>query len=183
MIQRLLSFFRRPRSEADANLSEAPLNRLVRACLGSLIGIGLCAYLSTAFFEPRGATLLIGSFGASAVLLFAAEDSPLAQPRNLLGGQVLSAAAGVLTYQVLGTAWLAAGVAVSLSIGLMVSTRTLHPPGGATALIAVIGGDRVHQLGLLYLVVPVALGSVALLGVALVVNNMSARTRYPRSWW
>lgn len=72
--------------------------------------------------------------------------------------------------------WLAAAVAVSPSISLMHVTRTLHPPGGATALIAVIGGESVHRLGYLYVVMPVALG------VAVVVNNIPATRKYPEFW-
>jgi hypothetical protein len=85
--------------------------------------------------------------------------SPPAQPRNLVGGHVLSAIVGVAAYQILGQMpWLAAAIAVSTAIALMHLTKTLHPPGGATALIAVIGGDAVHNLGFLYAVIPAAFG-------------------------
>jgi len=79
---------------------------------------------------------------------------------------------------------LACALAVSLSIALMYLTRTLHPPAGATALIAVIGGENVHQLGFLYALMPVFLGTVLLLIVALVVNNLSTdpKRHYPVYW-
>ncbi len=117
--------------------------------------------------------MLIGSFGASAVLVYGAVRSPLAQPRNLVGGHVISAAIGVAAHQLLGAApWLAAAAAVATAIAAMHATRTLHPPGGATALIAVIGGDQIHALGYLYVLAPVGLGAALLLLVALLVNNL-----------
>ncbi|MBE1424486.1 CBS-domain-containing membrane protein [Desulfomicrobium macestii] len=134
--------------------------------------------------DQTGQALLIGSFGATAVLVYGAIRSPLAQPRNVLGGHVLSAIIGVCAQQVLGEApWLAAAVAVATAIAAMHLTKTLHPPGGATALIAVIGGDSVHSLGYMYALVPAGLGAVVLLLVALVVNNIPRGRRYPEFWF
>lgn len=151
--------------------------------LGSAIGIGLCAWLSSFWFGPRDMSLIIGSFGASAVLLYAAIHSPLAQPRNCFGGHVLSALIGVFCFQTFGDiAWLAGSIAVSISIAVMLLTNTLHPPGGATALIAVIGSETIHDLGYFYAVVPVGLGALILLFVALIVNNMAPNRKYPLFW-
>ncbi len=152
--------------------------------LGALAGIALCAWLSSRFFEPRDLTLMIGSIGASAVLVFGAIKSPFAQPRNLIGGHLVSAFAGVAAWQVLGgTAWLAAALAVSLAVAAMLATNTVHPPGGATALIAVIGGEQVHKLGFLYPFIPVAAAALLLLAVALAVNNIPAGRSYPEYWF
>ena len=127
--------------------------------------------------------MIIGSFGASAVLVYGAIRSPLAQPRNLIGGHMLSAVIGVAAFQCLGyMPWLAAALAVSIAIALMHLTKTLHPPGGATALIAVIGGDAVHNLGYLYVLIPVGLGAVVMLIIALLVNNLASNRRYPEFW-
>jgi len=151
--------------------------------LGAVIGIGLCGYLSTKYFEPRDLTMIIGSFGASAVLVYGAIKSPLAQPRNLIGGHVLSGLVGVACYQMFGeTIWLAAALAVSFAIVSMLATKTLHPPGGATALIAVIGGPKIHSLGFLYAIIPAGAGAVILLLVALVLNNLSRNRKYPEYW-
>jgi CBS-domain-containing membrane protein len=150
---------------------------------GAMIGIGTCGYLSSKYFEPRDMTLLIGSFGASAVLVYGAIKSPLAQPRNLIGGHVISGLVGAACYQLFGeTIWIAAAVAVSLAIVAMLATKTLHPPGGATALIAVIGGAKIHTLGYLYAFVPAGAGAVILLIGALLVNNLSKNRRYPEYW-
>lgn len=151
--------------------------------LGSVIGIGVCGYISAVYLEPKDLTLLIGSFGASAVLVYGAIKSPLAQPRNLIGGHILSGLVGVACYQLFGeTIWLAASLAVSLAIVTMLATKTLHPPGGATALIAVIGGQKIHSLGYLYAVIPAGVGAVVLFIVALLVNNLSKNRKYPEYW-
>jgi CBS-domain-containing membrane protein len=151
--------------------------------IGSLIGMSAVSLLHFQLVDALGHMLLIGSFGASAVLIYGAVRSPLAQPRNVLGGHLISAFVGVTAFQVLGgVPWLAAAVAVSLSVMLMHWTRTLHPPGAATALIAVIGGESVHRLGYLYVVLPTGLGAVVMLLVALVVNNIPQNRRYPEFW-
>jgi len=152
--------------------------------VGAVIGIALVGLIHAEMVDQTGQALLIGSFGATAVLVYGAIRSPLAQPRNVLGGHVLSAIIGVCTQQVLGeTPWLAAAVAVATAIAAMHLTKTLHPPGGATALIAVIGGDSVHSLGYMYALVPAGLGAVVLLLVALVVNNIPRGRRYPEFWF
>jgi CBS-domain-containing membrane protein len=160
------------------------LSEVIWSWLGSVIGIGICGYLSAKYFEPRDLTLIIGSFGASAVLVYAAIKSPLAQPRNLIGGHIISGLVGVACYQLFGgTLWLAAALAVSLAIAAMLITKTLHPPGGATALIAVIGGEKIHDLGFLYAFIPAGAGAVILLVVALLANNLSKNRRYPEYWF
>jgi len=148
--------------------------------LGAFIGIALVAVISKIFLEGIGLTLIIGSFGASAVLLYGAYGSPLAQPRNLIGGHFLSALVGVTVMQFLPeTLWLAAPLAVATAIAVMQLTDTLHPPGGATALIAVIGGAPVIELGYFYAFVPVTAGALVMLMVALVVNKLAPNRKYP----
>lgn len=158
-------------------------SELLWSWLGAVIGIGMCGYLSSKYFEPRDLTLIIGSFGASAVLVYGAIKSPLAQPRNLIGGHIISGLVGVACYQLFGgTLWIASALAVSLAIVAMLATKTVHPPGGATALIAVIGGEKIHDLGFLYAFVPAGAGACILLIVALLVNNLSKNRKYPEYW-
>jgi CBS-domain-containing membrane protein len=129
-------------------------------------------------------TMIIGSFGASSVLIYGAIKSPLAQPRNLIGGHVLSGFIGVASYQFLSShIWVAAAVTVATAIALMHATKTLHPPGGATALIAVIGSEKIHNLGYLYPLIPAGIGAVIMLVVALLVNNIPKSRRYPEFWF
>ncbi len=151
--------------------------------LGSFLGIASVGVLNYTILAESDALLLIGSFGASAVLIFGAVSGPLSQPRNLLGGHFISAMVGVTMLQVFsGTLWLAAALAVSVSIVLMHLTRTLHPPGGATALIAVIGSSKIHALGYMYAIIPVTAGACVMLLVALIVNNIPAKRQYPKFW-
>jgi CBS-domain-containing membrane protein len=151
--------------------------------LGGFLGIGLVAYLNSRFVEGADLVLLIGSFGASAVLIYGAVKSPLAQPRNLLGGHLISALIGVSAYKLLFPhLWLAAALAVATAIALMHATKTLHPPGGATALIAVIGGPKIAALGYFYVLMPVGAGAAIMLVVALLVNNLAPHRRYPEFW-
>lgn len=148
--------------------------------VGSFIGIAILAFIQSKTLADIDSIFLIGSFGASSVLIFGAVQSPLAQPRNLVGGHVISAIIGVTIYKTLpNLLWLTAPLAVSLSIVMMQLTKTLHPPGGAAALIAIIGTDRVKQLGYLYVLSPVLTGTLILLVVALVFNNITPNRKYP----
>lgn len=149
---------------------------------GAFLGMAGVGWLSELTLESHS-LLMIGSFGATSVLLYAAPESPLAQPRNVLGGNVLSALVGVLSWQWLGDTWLAGAVAVSTAILVMQLTHTLHPPGGATALIAVIGSSELHSLGLSYALMPVGVACVLMLTVAILVNNLARHRRYPQHWW
>ena len=152
--------------------------------VGSFLGIATVSLIHYKLLDQTSLMMIIGSFGASAVLIYGAIRSPLAQPRNLLGGHILSAIIGVTAFQWLGAEpWLAAAVAVSTSIAVMHLTKTLHPPGGATALIAVIGSGTVHNLGYLYVLMPAALGAGVMLIIALIVNNIPKSRKYPEFWW
>ncbi|GGD57674.1 membrane protein [Emticicia aquatilis] len=148
--------------------------------IGSFIGIALIAFIQSKTLADIDNVFLIGSFGASSVLIFGAIQSPLAQPRNLVGGHVISAIIGVTIYKIMpNILWITAPLAVSLSIVMMQITKTLHPPGGAAALIAIIGTDKVKQLGYLYVLTPVLTGTLILLIVALVFNNLTPNRKYP----
>lgn len=147
--------------------------------IGTFLGIGIIAFLQTKFTQSDN-LFLIGSFGASSVLVYGAIQSPLAQPRNLIGGHVISAMLGVTIYRIFpDIIWIAAPLAVALSIICMQITKTLHPPGGATALIAVIGSEKIKSLGYLFVLTPVLSGALILLIVALVFNNITADRKYP----
>ncbi|MCG6145328.1 HPP family protein [Leptospira bandrabouensis] len=125
-----------------------------------------------------GHSLLIGSFGATAVLLFAVPEAPLSQPRNLIGGHLISATIAVILVAIFGTNFFTIGFSVGLSIFVMYLTHTLHPPGGATALIGVIGG-----VGIDFIIFPVLIGVLILLVNALVVNNFVHHRKYPVVWF
>ena len=163
----------------------APLHEIFWSFVASFLGI-LAVYLLGELqgFQLQDNLFLVGSFGASAVLLYAIPASPFAQPRNLILGHLLSALAGVTCSILLKEhIAIAAAAAVSLSIVLMHLTRSLHPPGGATALIAVIGGNDIQALGYSYIFTPIGVGALILLVIALLVNNISPHRRYPQYWF
>jgi CBS-domain-containing membrane protein len=138
---------------------------------------------NVSIIDKTDLVMIIGSFGASAVLIYGAIRSPLAQPRNLIGGHMISAAIGVTAMKLIPEPlWLASAVAVATSIAIMHATKTLHPPGGATALIAVIGSQKIHNLGYLYVLIPAGVGPFIMLVIALLVNNISKNRRYPEFW-
>lgn len=153
--------------------------------LGAFTGIGLIGLLQSNFLSPTDNLFLIGSFGASSVLIYGIINSPLAQPRNLVGGHLICALVGVTVHKLIpDELWLAAALSVALCIVLMQITKTLHPPGGATALIANIGSEKIKAMGYLYVLSPVLSGVLILLLVALIFNNLTSHRKYPhhRIW-
>jgi len=161
------------------------LSNIFWSFIGAFLGISSLHYTQFTPLAASDINMVIGSFGASAVLVYGAIGSPLAQPRNLIGGHILSALVGVFCYQFFAPLgmWFAGALAVAGAIALMNLTKTLHPPGGATALIAVIGSPQLHDTGYLYAILPVARGAFILLIVAILINNIPKNRRYPKFWW
>ncbi|MBT9568459.1 MAG: HPP family protein [Thiobacillus sp.] len=150
---------------------------------GGLLGILAVLWVSHLWLGSHGGVLAVASMGASAVLLFAAPHGALSQPWPVFGGHLVSAAIGVFCARLLkADPVLAASLAVALSIAVMYGLRCLHPPGGATALYAVMGGDAVHALGYGYILSPVLLNVLVILTVAVVFNYPFHWRRYPQSW-
>ncbi|KJS79962.1 MAG: membrane protein [Peptococcaceae bacterium BICA1-8] len=147
--------------------------QLTITTLGSFIGISFVAFLS-AYYNIY---LLLPSFGATAVLIYAACQVPMAQPRNVIGGHFFSALMGVSIYQLLGNDWWTISLGVTLAILLMTLTHTLHPPGGATAFIAVFTEQNYS-----FIFSPVLIGAVSLVIIAVLVNNLSSKCKYPLHW-
>lgn len=150
---------------------------------GGLFGILGVLWMSHALLGAHAGVLAVASMGASAVLLFAAPHGALSQPWPVIGGHLISAFVGVTCAQWIAEPMLAASIAVAISIGLMYGLRCLHPPGGATALFAVLGGEPILALSYNYLFVPVLLNVVVLLIVAVLFNFPFAWRRYPQAWW
>lgn len=154
----------------------------MRASAGALVGILLTGLLAdTLLGHVNGigsVPLLIAPMGASAVLLFAVPSSPLAQPWSVLCGNLLSATIGVTCAKLIGEPVLAAAVAISAAIGAMFFLRCLHPPSGAIALTAVLGGSAVHAQGYEFVLSPVGINSALIVIVAVLYNNATGR-RYP----
>ncbi|MBC2773445.1 HPP family protein [Rhizobium sp. AQ_MP] len=153
-------------------------DRLI-GCLGALIGICLTGLVcSLAIGGDPEIPLIVAPMGASAVLLFAVPASPLAQPWPIVGGNTISALVGVAVAQLVSDPLLAVGLAVSLAILAMSLTRSLHPPGGAAALTAVIGGAAVSRAGFWFPLVPVAINALILVALGVLFHRLAGR-RYP----
>lgn len=147
--------------------------------LGGFVGILLVLLVSGRVLDFHGAALVVASMGASAVLLFATPHSTLSQPWSLLGGHLISAAIGVTCAQAFSNPYYAGALAVAFSIGAMHYLGCLHPPGGATALVAVLGGEPVRALGYGFLVTPVLANVMIILLVAIAANYPFRWRRYP----
>ena len=141
-------------------------NNILSAC-GAFLCISILAYLNS-FDEAN--LWLIPPFGASMVLVMAAHDSPLAHPKNILFGHIISALSGVLVFLALGFSFITVGLAVGLAIFLMMSTKTVHPPAGANPIIAVIGGQ-----GIDFVLMPVAVGASFIILFAIIYNKLLNR--------
>ncbi|SEL52882.1 HPP family protein [Pseudoxanthomonas sp. GM95] len=149
--------------------------------LGALFGI-LAVYGLARWCAPQGSPMggpMVASMGASAVLLFAVPQGALSQPWAVIGGHLLSAFIGVSCQRLLPGHDLTPALAVGLAVCAMAFARCIHPPGGATALTAVIGGDAVHALGYHYLLMPVLINVVAILAIAVLFNALFGWRRYP----
>lgn len=160
--------------------SVSPAEKLA-STLGGFLGIFLISWISFYFTGASGAALIVPSMGASAVLVFAVPHGKLSQPWALFGGHLISAFIGVLCYQLIPDLFLAAGLAVGLAIGAMHVFNCIHPPGGATALAAVIGGPAINTLGFDYMVTPVLLNAAIIFITAVTFNSFFPWRRYPTS--
>ncbi len=163
-----------------------PFSKIAWSWLGAFLGIYLVSALNELIhINYMDSSFLVASFGASAVLIYGAPEAVFSQPRNLLGGHILSALVGITVYKYLPyDLSVLSAVAVSISIVVMHFTCTVHPPGGATALIAVIGSSQIHELGYMFVLIPITLSTVIMLFIALIINNLSKNTKrhYPRYW-
>lgn len=183
---RLRNYFNRMRTK-DIRPTRKPFNKIIWSVIGAFIGIYVMSIFSN-MFSAEDSFFLLGSFGASAVLIYGAPDAHFSQPRNLIGGHVISAFVAVFLVKAFGNVLnfeLLCSLSVALSVLAMHLTLTMHPPGGATALLFVIGSEQIQSLGWLYPFTPIALGVHIMLAIAIVVNNMSTNTQrhYPLYWY
>jgi len=147
--------------------------------LGGFLGIFGIFMTSYWLLDPETAVYIVPSMGASAVLLFAAPHAQFSQPWNVMAGHALSAIVGVACWQLIPDYTVAASASVGIAISVMVATRSVHPPGGATALAAVIGSEKLHHLGYHYEFQPILLNAITILLVAVVFNGLFKWRRYP----
>jgi len=154
--------------------------KLVSA-LGAFLGILLILYVSVYFVHGTAAYLIVASMGASAVLLFAVPHGRLSQPWSLIGGHLISVLIGISCAKFIPDTIIAASLAVGLSVGAMYYLHCIHPPGGATALSAVVGGAEIQQMGYQFILTPVLINVLVILLVAVCFNYFLPWRRYPTS--
>nr|WP_218954179.1 HPP family protein [Acinetobacter sp. YH01022] len=160
------------------NFKILPLKDRLLCGLGALLGLTLSSFISWWVLGDINAWY-IAPMGASSVLLFAVPASPLAQPWNMVIGNIIAGVIGVTCAAYIPNLTEAFSVAVALSIFLMMTTDSLHPPSGAVAITAVLGGEAVHQLGYYFIFYPVLLNSVLLMFVAIIFNRLLGK-QYPQ---
>lgn len=155
-----------------------PINRphhrhIFWSWFGSFLAIAATAYLSAKTNTP----LLMAPFGATSVLIFGVPDSPLAQPRNVIGGNLVAALVSLTILHLFGSGPWAMGMAVATAIGMMQFTGTLHPPSGAVALVVMM-----TKASWQFLLTPALEGSIILVLCAVVFNNLAEERTYPKHW-
>lgn len=160
-------------------LTVAHMREKLIAALGGGIAILGVFYSSAYLLSDTHLLWVVPSMGASTVLIFAVPHGQLSQPWPVLGGHFISALIGVACYQWIPNAFWAAAAAIALAIFAMQILRCIHPPGGATALMAVLGGAEVHNLGYAFAVTPVFLNSLLLIGLGIAINALFPWRRYP----
>lgn len=152
------------------------------SALGAFLGIFLVYVISTWYLADVAALVMLASMGASAVLVFAVPHGSLSQPWAVLAGHLVSAAMGVTAHGLFPGHMATPALAVGMAVGAMYYLRCIHPPGGATALVAVIGGPTVHSLGFQYLLTPVLFNALTLVVTAALFNSLFSWRRYPAHW-
>lgn len=151
----------------------------ILAAVGGFFGILVVVLISSHYLGHEGVTWIAASMGASAVLVFAVPHGPLSQPWPLVGGHVLSAIVGVICAWLIPDLMIAAASAAALAILVMQYLRCIHPPGGATALAAVVGGEGIQALGFQYVITPILVNVLVLLLMGVLFNYPFPWRRYP----
>lgn len=141
--------------------------------IGGFITISILGYLSLKSSSPW----IVAPFGASCVLAFGVWNAPLSQPRNIIGGHLISSFIGISIYQIFGASYWSVGLGVGLAIGAMLLTKTTHPPAGADPIVTILGKSTFG-----FLIHPILLGSIIIVILALFINNFSKKRSYPTFW-
>lgn len=167
------NFIKRLKGDGTALPPKASNKAIALAWLGGFLAISAIAGL----MESTALPLVLGSFGASCVLVFGYPDVPFSQPRNVILGHVLSSLSGLVFLMLFGPHWWSVAMAVGTAIAVMMATRTVHPPAGSNPVIIYL----LHP-GWGFLLMPTLLGAIILVLVALVYNNATRETNYPKYW-
>jgi len=151
----------------------APSKNIALAWLGGFLAIASVAALT----DFLSVALMLGSFGASCVLVFGFPDVPFSQPRNVIAGHFLSSLVGLIFLTLFGPQWWAVALAAGTAIAVMMLTRTVHPPAGSNPVIVFM-----IQPSWSFLLLPTLIGALVLVAVALIYNNVTRDAKYPKYW-
>jgi CBS-domain-containing membrane protein len=168
----MTGFFTKMKGEGRSPLKVLPRNAAIGA-VGGFIAIAILAFLTNFTSEAW----IMAPFGASCVLAFGLWDAPLSQPRNIIGGHLVSTFVGLALYHLFGKGPIIMAAGVGLAIGFMMLTKTTHPPAGADPLVVIMAGSSWS-----FLLAPVLIGVVVIVLFALLVNNLDKKRRYPTFW-
>lgn len=146
--------------------------------VGAFIATLLASFFSNTILEAEGTPMVLASTGASAMLIFGIPHSPVSQPWPIVGGHLLSAVIGITAYYLVPNPILGSSLAIGVAMLAMHYTGCMHPPGGATAVTAVIGGSTVHELGYYFVIVPVFFNSIILVSVAMAVATLREKNPF-----
>ncbi|MGF1727330.1 HPP family protein [Photobacterium nomapromontoriensis] len=155
---------------------KATMIQMLKGLLGGFLGILVLSLLG----QSTGVPWLMAPFGATCVLLFAAPTSPLAQPRNVIAGHLITSTVGLCALYGLGGSMIVMSLAVGVSIMLMQCFRAVHPPAGANPVVIVLAGQS--AVGFDFLLTPVLIGSITLVVIASVINNYGKQNNWPVYW-
>ncbi|RDH86063.1 MAG: HPP family protein [endosymbiont of Galathealinum brachiosum] len=169
-----MKIFQRNNTEIQLFNDNSLFKKVVFASVGGFIAIAIISFLA----NYSGYPLIMGSFGASCVLLFGYPESPFSQPKNVIAGHLLSTFIGLSFLHFVGPQWWSMALALSVALGFMIATETVHPPAGSNPLIVFLANADWS-----FLIMPSFIGSIALLTVALVFINISSKRSYPKSWF
>ena len=168
------TYLKKFKGQNEQLVPKSTISEIIFAFIGSFIAIGIIGYCTKTYDN----LLIMGSFGASCVLLFGFPKSPFSQPRNVILGHFISSLTGLFFLYIVGNDYISMALALATAISLMIATRTLHPPAGSNPIIIfllVASWD--------YLIFPTLIGSIILVIVSLFYNNLHKNRSYPEYWY
>lgn len=168
------SYLKKFKGQKVELVSKSTLNEILFVFVGSFLAIAIIGY----FTKTYNNLLIMGSFGASCVLLFGFPKSPFSQPRNIILGHFISSLIGLLFLNFIGDNYISMSLALATAISLMIATRTVHPPAGSNPIIIFLLGSSWD-----YLIFPTLIGSLILVIVSLFYNNLHKSRSYPEYWF
>ncbi len=169
----MISYFQKFIGKHETIPQRPSYKSIILTWFGSFIAIAIVILLTNTINEP----LILGSFGASCVLLFGFPKSPFSQPRNVILGHFISSFIGLIFFHYVGNEWWSLSLALATAIAIMIASGTVHPPAGSNPVIVFLAGAKWS-----FLITPTLIGSIILVIVALFYLNLKKNEQYPSYW-